>query len=528
MDPPRSSLLATSQSQSVPETSTLSHVQSATGSSSLRVSLAETFMRRSSWQQIGANLFFNMFAASQIPFALAQMGWYYGGAFFLSITACSWWSGHVLTRCCVRRGAYTWHDLGYQAFGRGGALSVEILQTVGIVLTGMVQTQGSGSIWQQAFPDAPICAWQWILLNALPYLVFLQIPSFGGSSVLKVASYLTLALLFWRLGLFMLLLGLWGKYPYVCYGGQTFSTVLGGVSNMMFTYGVKNIMPEMAREMVNPNEMHKSWMFANLLAMPLYALVGFWGQWAFGVFNQNAGFVLQFSHVTSVAAYNMFAAIIGYLPLVYGQLCIFLKVELNLGVLPTDWFVVSNPETNRFSRVPPAVFRFFFRMSVVAVYVFVAEALIGVGIGNFSSLVGAISISAFSFYLPWVLYWVFFGDEMRLSQKILYFAWALFGIALSCLGIYASVKQMSSMATSGLFSAPCKQNAFYMGTFSTPAGIDNHGNGGYSSQTGPGSFHDTFYAAACTGLHGRPPNIDCAQYGDCCSYNSTALQITCN
>jgi len=468
-----------------------------------------------------------MFAASQIPFAIAQMGWHWGTFLFVSITVCSWWSGHVLTRCCVRCAAFTWPDLGYRAFGRAGAVAVETLQTVGIVLTGMVQVQGSGSVWQQAFPDVPICAWQWILLNAIPYLLFLQIPSFGGSSILRVASILTVCVVVWRVGLFLVLLAAWGKYPYVCYGGQTFSTVLSGVCNMIFTFGIKNIMPEMAREMVNPQEMHKSWMVANLLAIPAYTLVGFWGQWAFGVFNQNAGFVLQFSHVTPVAVYNIVAAVVGYLPLVYGQICIFLKVELQLGVLPTDWFSISNPDTNRCRRLPPVIFRLVFRASVVAVYVLVAEALIGVGLGNFSSLVGAISISAFSFYLPWVLHLVLLGHEMALWQKILYYSWVLFGVVLSFLGIYASLNLMSSMASSGLFEAPCKENAFYLGDFSFPEGIDNHGYGGYSSAVGPGTFHDTFYAAACTGIHGRPPRIDCAQYGTCCSYNASARQITC-
>lgn len=296
---------------------------------------------------------------------------------------------------------------------------------------------------------------------------------------------------------------------------------------MIFTFGIKNILPEMAREMLNPQEMHKSWMAANLLTIPAYALMGFWGEWAFGVFNQNAGFVLQFSHAAPVAVYNVAQAVVGYLPLVYGQICVFLKVELRLGILPTDWFSISNPDTNRCNKVPPAIFRLVFRASVVAVYVFVAEALIGVGLGNFSSLVGAVSIAAFSFYLPWVLHLVLLGNEMTLGQKILYVSWTIFGIGLSFLGIYASLNLMSSMASDGLFQAACKQNAFYMGEFSTPAGIDNHGFGGYSSARGPGTFHDTFYAAACKGLHGKPPSIDCAQYGTCCSYNASALQVTC-
>ena len=47
------------------------------------------------------------------------------------------------------------------------------------------------------------------------------------------------------------------------------STVFSGVSNMMFTFGVKNVLPEMTRELRDPVEMHKSWTAANVVAMPV-------------------------------------------------------------------------------------------------------------------------------------------------------------------------------------------------------------------------------------------------------------------
>mmetsp|Transcript_3689 Transcript_3689/g.9378 ORF Transcript_3689/g.9378 Transcript_3689/m.9378 type:complete len:553 (+) Transcript_3689:75-1733(+) len=504
--------------------SLLSAPQSNAGAS-LRISLAEAHLRRGSWPQAALNILFSMFAASQIPFAIAQMGWVGGIILFWTLCLCSWWSGHVLTDCCVRSEAYTWHDLGHAAFGRSGALLVEVLQTVGIVLTGMVQTQGAASVWQQAFPQVPLCASEWILVNVAPYLLFLQIPSFGDSGLLGVASVLTVILTFWRVGMFLFLLDDWGSYEHVCYGGQTFSTVLSGVANMMFTFGVKNVMPEMTREMAVPSEMHKSWALANAIAIPIYAVFGFWGMYAFGIFNQGAGFVLQFKDIPVVRAYNMASAVIGYLPLVYGQICIFLKVELKLGVLPTDWCRNTRPELNRCRCMPPMLFRLIFRLTVVSTYVFVAEALLGVGLGSFASLVGAISVSAFSFYLPWVLYLRFFWREMSCWRKALYLLWVLFGVAMAALGTYSSIKEMSNMAVSGLFSAQCRQNAFYMGQFNT---VDSLGDGGYSNSTRPGSFYDTFYKAACTSLDGSEANINCAQYGACCAFDEEAKRIACH
>ena len=135
-------------------------------------------------------------------------------------------------------------DLGRAAFGPRGAAVLEALQIASFVLTGVAQTQGAGSAWQQALPEVPLCASQWVLLNALPYLLFLQIPSFAGSGMLRVASVLAVVLTLWRVGLYLVLLAAWGRYPYICYTGQTSTSILSAAANLMFTFGVKNTMPE--------------------------------------------------------------------------------------------------------------------------------------------------------------------------------------------------------------------------------------------------------------------------------------------
>ena len=280
----------------------------------------------------------------------------------------------------------------------------------------------------------------------------------------------------------------------------------------------------MTREMADPREMRRSWTAANAVAMPMYAAVGFAGMWAFGAFNQGASFFLNFKDEPATAAYLLFASSAGYLPIVYGQICLFLKLELRLAVLPTDWWRVSNPEANRFPGVPPALFRLGFRSAVVAFYVLAAEALLGVGLQNLVSLVGAAAIAAFSFYLPWVLALRLTpAEDLPKGWRLLCIAGTVFGVFLSLAGVYFSLQAMASSDSSGLFSAPCKQNAFFMGEFSVhdAAGKRVAGAGGYSRETGPGTFHDTFYREVCE--RGR---LECSQYGVCCRLRGT--EVSCD
>ena len=106
------------------------------------------------------------------------------------------------------------------------------------------------------------------------------------------------------------------------------------------------------------------------------------------------------------------SAVLGYLPLSYGSILLFLKVELRLGVLPTDWLRASNGAANRTRGCPPVLFRLAFRCSVLAAYLLLAQMLLGVGLQNVVSLVGAIAICALTFYLPFVLHARIFWPEM--------------------------------------------------------------------------------------------------------------------
>ena len=78
-------------------------------------------------------------------------------------------------------------------------------------------------------------------------------------------------------------------------------------------------------------------------------------------------------------------------------LCAFLKVELSLDIMPTDWWSISFPEYASFHHISPVVFPFFFRTVILLVYMHVALATRSDGIGNVQGLVGALAVFGFSF-----------------------------------------------------------------------------------------------------------------------------------
>ena len=52
-------------------------------------------LRTMRWGQAAFNLFFYMFGASQVPYAIAQMGWIWGPVFLVALCISSFLSGHV-------------------------------------------------------------------------------------------------------------------------------------------------------------------------------------------------------------------------------------------------------------------------------------------------------------------------------------------------------------------------------------------------------------------------------------------------
>lgn len=91
-------------------------------------------------------------------------------------------------------------------------------------------------------------------------------------------------------------------------------------------------MPEEIREMRDPSQMHKAYNWCYAVAIPLYFTIGYSGMWAYGVFNSGAGLQLNWQYDAFIKWKNRVTVALSLLPLVYGQLVLFLKIELSLGL----------------------------------------------------------------------------------------------------------------------------------------------------------------------------------------------------
>lgn len=109
-------------------------------------STADLTVRQCTRNQAAFNIFLYMFGATQIPYALGQMGWTWGSVFMVAMSISSYHSGHLLADICVRRRAYSWPAIGLLGYGAAGQYAIEALQTTNFVLSGVVQTQGAGSV----------------------------------------------------------------------------------------------------------------------------------------------------------------------------------------------------------------------------------------------------------------------------------------------------------------------------------------------------------------------------------------------
>ena len=80
-------------------------------------STADLTVRQCTRNQAAFNIFLYMFGATQIPYAIGQMGWTWGTVFMVTMSVSSYHSGHLLADICVRRRAYSWPAIGFLGFG---------------------------------------------------------------------------------------------------------------------------------------------------------------------------------------------------------------------------------------------------------------------------------------------------------------------------------------------------------------------------------------------------------------------------
>lgn len=151
------------------------------------------------------------------------------------------------------------------------------------------------------------------------------------------------------------------------------------------------------------------------------------------------------------------------------------------------------------------------------------------GIGNIQGLIGALAVAAFSFILPWIIYFILFKEESATWFKVVTLFFFATGLIAALVGAVASAKSMGQMSA-GLFKfdqADCQQNAFFMGEFGGSDIVNPKHQGAFSHDQGEGSFYATFYNWTC-GIDGsHPVRFECAQPEGCCIWDHAKQKVVC-
>jgi hypothetical protein len=103
---------------------------------------------------------------------------------------------------------------------------------------------------------------------------------------------------------------------------------------------------------------------------------------------------------------------------------------------------------------------------VVGKQVLLAEMLLsgeGDTILGMQSLAGAVGMAAFTYFLPFIMHYIFFYEEVSRLRAVYYAVNGVIGMAIMIGGVYASVHELAGSAT-GFFDGKCRLEYSYAPT----------------------------------------------------------------
>ena len=445
-------------------------------------------LRRTSVRSTVVNGLAVMFGAQQLPYAVGQMGWAYGlGALGASAWS-TYFSGRLIGTICVRRDCRSYPEMGFAAFGARGRRAVVAAQWLGYFLTGVVQVAYSGATYQQTLRGTPLqdalCTQGWMLVTTCMLLPCVMVPSFKEAAPLSLAVVGAQVL---GLLIFYAQIAAYGPYDAApelpCYDMVTRGSALAALSNMAFTFGGHGVFPEQIREMAEPERFHEAFNYMYAFAIPFYVGTAALGFYAFG--NAAAANPLENLHDgPAVKVYLWFTLLTTFPLVVVGQVVLFLNLEVELDVLPTDvWTnsrrarVLGDDAASRLRKrvvlIPPVLFRAAFRASYVGSMYLVASALIGAGLGSMTNIAGALGLAALTYWMPYVLHTKIFWQETTAPAL----AWAAlnvaFGLLVSTSGVYYAAKAFLQDHVRFFHEADCAEGAKFWGNDLWGADLSN-------------------------------------------------------
>ena len=304
----------------------------------------------------------------------------------------------------------------------------------------------------QLFARSPLCQWQWLLVVALVTLPVMQVPSFHESRW----AALTVAVLpmAFNVAVFLyevLLVRPWSCEPGPTHTPPTASQGFLGLTAFAYAFGGHGLYPEQIREMADARQWPKVMRLTYGVALPLYWGCGLLGYAAYGDFAQaniNLNFPENGANVASLwvqllqEVYFMLST----------NLVMVLAIEIHLGIDP------ARAWTPAWRGLPPWAARLLLRTLFLGSQVFVAQLLLsgeGDTLLSLQSLIGAIGMTAFTYFLPYAAYLVLAPEPLTRRRTAWCAANVVIGVVVMLAGLYASLADLVA-SSAGLFAGDCR------------------------------------------------------------------------
>ena len=208
--------------------------------------------------------------------------------------------------------------------------------------------------------------------------------------------------------------------------------------------------------MATPSHWPKVMRLTYAAVLPLYFACGLLGYAAYGDFA-NANINLNFPANPANQASILVQMVQEVYFLLSTNLVLMLAVELGVGLDPA---AACSP---RWHGLPPWVGRLLLRSALFGSQVFVAQLLLageGDTIFALQSLIGAVGMTAFTYFLPYVLFLAMAQEPVPAGRR----AWCYFNICLGVVamtaGLWFSLDDLIA-SSAGLFAGECRLNYTY-------------------------------------------------------------------
>eukprot|EP00122_Pirum_gemmata_P001264 Pgem_evm1s1128 len=231
----------------------------------------------------------------EVPDALNKCGWVLGSIVLTVMTCASIYGGLMLAKLRGEKayirsyGDLVYHVL-YERFtservaklGRLCTNSIGYVYLFGAITIYLITAMESFS---KVFHFWNLSPTEWIIASAVCLLPLIQIRSLHEASFVSVIGVATIVVVNVML-LVRLITGVVNRSAsaseIVEYDGQTFSSIINGITSMTFAYGGHVIMVEIMSEMKKPKDFSKSVMSSQLFMFANYAIIGVSGYYVYG------------------------------------------------------------------------------------------------------------------------------------------------------------------------------------------------------------------------------------------------------